>query len=559
MSGPYDPYDRDRTQRSDWSEQSDPRNSRPQRPGGNSRPNSGQGSGQYGEYGQVNPPSRGRSGYSGDERTLDDGYGRSGPTSRGRSSGSSGEFGNSDYGSGYGGGGYSNAGGYGSPSPSSRSRGGYESHAQDPYGRGAYGGYDDYQGDAGGYVGYGNYASGGYGQQGGAPQQGWGPTSRAMYGEPEYGQFQEPPRKKSRRGLWITLGVVAAVLVVTCAGIGVGIMQYTAPAAAAGLFCGNLKVQNYTASYTLLDSTLRAQETSALFAEANADLDRTEGAITNCKAATGANAYVYSLGGSTATAVLVTQRANGGTFQGAVHLLKEGGSWKVAALDPALFGVDLQALVRMDAYCAALQSQQYDTAYAMLSKGQQAKQKQTDYTQDAQWRDQIDGAISVCQVTGVGTGNDASTANLTLSVTRGKSAAHKGAVALSVEDAVWKIAAAGAEAQGSDLGPARTGSRFCNDLAKPDYADLTKLLSSGFLGGAGVDTVSSLFSGGYNGIKWNGCTLDLTGYKVSGTSASFTVTVKLTELASGRTANGPLLLAFVKEGNNWKLDDFKLQ
>ena len=558
MSGPFDPYDRDQTQRSDWSERSNPRNSRPQRPGGSSRPNASQGSGQYGGFGQGNPPSRGHSGYSGDEQTLDDGYGRSGPTSRGRSSGSSEEYGGYGYGGGYAGG-SSSAGSYGGPSPSSRSRGGYESHAQDPYGRGAYGGYEDSQGNAGGYGNYGNYGGGGYGQQGGPSQQGWGSTPRAMYGEPEYNQFQEPPRKKSRRGLWITLGVVAALLVVTCAGIGVGIVQYTAPAAAAGFFCGNLKAQNYTASYTLLSSSMRAHETPAQFAEANADLDRTEGALTSCKAATGANSYAYSLGGSSATAVLVTQRANGGSFQGAVHLLNEGGSWKVAALDPALLGVDLQALVSLDAYCTALQSQQYDTAYALLSKGQQAKQKNTDYIQDAQWRDVVDGTISVCQVTGIGTSNTASTANLTLSVTRGKAAARTGAVALSVEDSAWKVATAGPEAQGSDLGPARTGARFCNDLAKPDYADLTKLLSGGFLGGAGVDTVASLFSGSYNGIKWNSCTVDLGAYKVSGTSASFTVTVKLTELASGRTVTGPLLLAFVKEGNNWKLDDLKLQ
>ncbi|HEX8033939.1 MAG TPA: hypothetical protein VF510_08840 [Ktedonobacterales bacterium] len=575
MSGPYEPYDRDRGQQFGWSEQPDARTSRPSRPGGNSRPNGERGSGQYGGYGQANPPSRGRSGYGGGGETLDDDYGRAGPTSRGRSSGASG-----GYGSGYGGG-SSGEGSYGRPSPSSRGRrgensrpadgygaggyggGGYESYgqgsyAQDGYGSGGYGSSGNYGGneDRGGYGGY----AGGYGQQGSpSQQQGWGSTSRTLYGEPQYNEFEAPTRKKSRRGLWITLGVVAAVLLVTCAGVGYGVVQYTAPATAAGLFCGNLKVQNYAASYALLDSTMRAHVSQAQFAEANADLDRAEGALTNCKAATGSNAYVYSLGGSSATAVLVAQRANGGSFQGAVHLRNEGGSWKVAALDPALLGVDLQALVSMDAYCAALQGQSYDAAYAMLGKGQQAKQKKADYTQDAQWRDQIDGTISVCQVTGIGTGNDANTANLTASVTRGKSAARKGAVALSVEDAAWKLAAAGPEAQGSDLGPARTGARFCDDLAKANYADLTSLLSSGFLGGASVDTVASVFSGSYDGIKWNGCTLDLSAYKVSGTSASFNVSVKLTELSSGHTANGTLLLTFVKEGSSWKLNDFKAQ
>ncbi|MGZ3638201.1 MAG: hypothetical protein ACXVCX_10250 [Ktedonobacterales bacterium] len=582
MPGPYEPYDRDRGQQSGWSERSDARNSRPQRAGGNSRPDGERGSGQYGGYGQANPPSRGRSGYGGGEERLDDGYGRAGPTSRGRPSGSSGGY-DIGHGSGYGGG-SSGEGGHGRPSPSSRGRRGENSRPADAYGAGGYGGggYESYgqgqgsyaqdgYGSSGGYGGYGNYGgyedrggygeyAGGYGQQGSpSQQQGWGSTSRTLYGEPQYDEFEAPTRKKSRRGLWITLGVVAAVLLVTCAGVGYGVTQYTAPATAAGLFCGNLKVQNYVTSYALLDSTSRAHESQTQFAEANADLDRAEGVVTNCKAATGSNAYVYSLGGSSAIAVLVAQRATGGSFQGAVHLRNEGGSWKVAALDPALLGVDLQALVSMDAYCAAQQSQSYDAAYAMLGKGQQAKQKRADYTQDAQWRDQIDGTISACQVTGIGTGNDASKANLTVSVTRGKSAAHKGAVALSVEDAAWKLAAAGPETQGSDLGPARTGARFSDDLANANNTDLTSLLSSGFLGGASVDMVASVFSGSYDGIKWNGCTLDLSAYKVSGTSASFNVSVKLTELSSGRNADGTLLLTFIKEGSSWKLDDFKAQ
>lgn len=558
MSGPYDPYDRDSTRRSDWSEGADPRSSRSQRPGGSSRPNAGQGSGPYGGYGQGNPPSRGRSGYGADDVTLDSRYGRSGPTSRGRSPGAGGAYGGAGQPSSRGG--YDDEGGYGRPSPSSR--GGYESYAQDPpawdgYERDAYGGYEGQAGSASGYEGYedrggyGGYGNAGYGQQG------WGQASRTMYGEPEYDDFAAPP-KKSRRKLWITLAVVATVLLVTCGGIGFGVAQYTAPAAAAGVFCGNLKVQNYATSYTLLDSALRSRETPELFAEANADLDRTEGVLTNCKAATGANAYQYSLGASSATVVLSTQRAKGGSFQGALRLLKEGGLWKVAALDPALFGVDLQALVSMDTYCAALQSQRYDAAYVLLGKGQQTKQKAADYTQEAQWRDQIDGTISVCQVAGISAGTDASMVTLTVSVTRGTSAAHQALVALGLEDTGWKIRTGGPEAQGSDLGPAHTGSRFCDDLAKPNYTDLTTLLSNGFLGGAGVSTVASLFSGSYNGIKWNGCTLDLSTYKVSSTGGSFNVEVTLTELSSGRTVKGPLLLKFVKEGRNWKLDYFKL-
>ncbi len=492
-----------------------------QRPGGNSRPNAGQGSGQYGGYGRPNPSSRGRSGYGGDDETFDDGYGRSGPTSRGRSSGSGGAYGGS--------------GGYG----------GYED-------RGGYGGY------GGGGGGYGS-GGGGYGQQGWpSQQQGWGQqASPAMYGEPEYGNYGAPP-KKSHRKLWITLAVVAALLLLTCGGIGFAFAQYTAPATAAGFFCGNLKVQNYATAYTLLDSTLRLHDTQTQFAEANADLDHVEGALTTCKAATGSGAYQYSLGASSATVVLATQRANGGSFQGALHLRNEGGSWKVAAIDAALLGVDLQALVSMDAYCAALQSQHYDAAYALLGKGQQAKQKAADFTQDAQWHDQIDGTISACQVTGIGAGNDASTVTLTVSATRGKSAAHQGPVELGLEDSDWKIHTAGPEAQGSDLGPAHTGARFCDDLAKANYTDLTTLLSTSFLGGASVSTVASLFSGSYNGIKWAGCTLDVNTYKVAGTTASFNVEVALTEVSSGRTVKGPLLLTFVKEGGNWKVNDFKL-
>lgn len=62
-----------------------------------------------------------------------------------------------------------------------------------------------------------------YGQQYGQPDYGQQP----QYGQPQYGQAQPPPPPKSRKGLWIGLGVGAVVLLLLCCGGGFAAYKLT--------------------------------------------------------------------------------------------------------------------------------------------------------------------------------------------------------------------------------------------------------------------------------------------------------------------------------------------
>lgn len=421
------------------------------------------------------------------------------------------------------------------------SYGSYGSYGPASGGQGAYGGYGTY-GPASGYGGY-----GGYGSYGPASQYG----GDGGYGQPSQWSppfaIEEPARPpwSLRRKLIVFGGLVALLLVLASGGL--GYMQYNAPAAAANRICDDFRSQRYVDMYGLFDAHLQAGMTSVQFAQAVLDLDRAEGQTVKCEAVVHANGF----SDSSTTATIVLTRPNADGLQGAARLKNEGGTWKVAALDQSLFGVDLRALNSVESYCTALLGQTYDAAYGMLDKGQQSKQKVADFRREAGWRDEVDGNATACRAAAIGA-NTNNTASMTLSVTRSRAGEHTGTIALVVEDGAWKIHSVADEALGSDIGPVRTGTRFCNDLASGNYTDITTL----FLGLIpNVGEVASLFSGAYNGIKWTGCTLDLSTYKLSGSSASLIATFTVMRLSDGNTGSGPIKVEFTKAGHDWKISN----
>ncbi len=417
---------------------------------------------------------------------------------------------------------------------------------QPPYG--SYGSYGSY-GPASQHGGYEQYG-GGYGQY-----NSYGPASQygayGQYGAPS--QWGQPPLIEAaarqpwsmRRKLALIGGVVALLLVL--AGGGLGYMQYNAPTAAANQICTDFRTQHYVDMYGLFDTQLQSGMTSVQFAQAVLDIDRAEGQTTKCEASIHANGFTDS----SATATFVLTRPNADGLQGAAHLSKQGGAWKVTALDQSLFGVDLHALTSVDNYCAALQSQTYDAAYGMLDKAQQAKQKQADFRRDAEWRDEIDGIVGACHIAGVGT-NDNTTVNMTLSVTRSKSGEHQGALAVAPEGAGWKIHSVADEALGTDIGPIRTTTRFCNDLASGNYGDMVSLLN----GVSSASGAKSIFYSTAYDAKIANCTPDLGTFKLSGSGASLVASFTVEQLSTGRTGSLPGKIEFTKVGLSWKISNF---
>jgi NTF2-like N-terminal transpeptidase domain len=408
------------------------------------------------------------------------------------------------------------------------------------------------------------------------PTWGYGPPQTYPVAPPPYGMPQTAPDgpsilpyapaaarpRRSRRGLWIVLAVIVVLLAAAGGGGAYAYSRYAAymaPAWAAGSFCDDLTNQNYSAAYELLSGSMRTAFTSDQFYQVGQALDEIEGYVTSCKQASGAsNAYVYTPGGTTATVTVSLVRATFGAMRGQLHLNAEQGSWKVDEVDSSLFGVNLRALLSASAYCQALTNQDYNAAYAQMGSAMQAKTKQVAYIDDAQLHDQVDGKIDSCQLTGLGGANTDSQVILKVKIARGRLGVQQGSISLDVEGSSWRIASVDSSLQGSDLGAARTAIAFCQDLTNGNYAGVYALLSNQVRAGTSESDWASLFSGSYDGYKWNGCTLDLTTYQPKGTTATITADFVMTDVSTGASAHNLLALTFVVENGAWKLSDLQL-
>jgi hypothetical protein len=367
------------------------------------------------------------------------------------------------------------------------------------------------------------------------------------------------PRRTSHKRLWITLGVIAALLLLTCSGIGFVVAQYFGPAFQVGVFCGSMQRQAYTAGYGMLSGSLHDQLSVNDYVNDARALDAVEGTVRNCATVSGSggsSGYVYSLGSKTATVAVTLTRATAGALAGNIYLTNESG-WKVDRLDASLLGVSLGALQTTTTYCTALQAASYTAAYALLGNSLTAHTTADVYALHGGWRDTVDGPVSACAVTALGTKNDENTASVTLSVTRGKLGTKKDTMTLDVEGGEWKISAIGPALAGTDLGALDTATRFCADVNSANYQDLYGLLSKNAKGSSSEADFAAALSGAQDGIKWDDCTPVVSSFKLSGSSVTMTMTIKVTSLNTGVTNSGPVTFGFARNNNVWQLDAIK--
>ena len=180
------------------------------------------------------------------------------------------------------------------------------------------------------------------GTQYGAPQVPPGP--QAPYGSQPYGmppmQFVPPPQKKtSLTWLWITLGIIAGILVLGCAGCGIFFYNVgkqatniVGPAFAVGEYYQYLKQSDYSRAYTFVDPnasyTVGGQTVTVSdeqsFAQAAQSVDASQGTITDIQSGTNT---------TDTTHMTMTITRNGSPYDVHLTLQQEGGSWKIIAAD----------------------------------------------------------------------------------------------------------------------------------------------------------------------------------------------------------------------------------
>jgi hypothetical protein len=541
-------------------------------------------SGSYGSRGSYRSSNSSRSSRGGgggrgydDYDDYDDGYDRG----RGGSSGyGAGGYGSSSRGSsrrgydndddydeqddGYGGaprgsGSYGGRGASRTGRSSSRANGGYGGYS------GANGngyGSSGRNGSNGTYDGYGGY--GGYGQAA-PPAQRPGAPGNPVWGQAAassqryYGRGATTTTRDdegtSRRGLWIGLVVVLALLAALGGGGYYAYGQYKAPGAAATQFCAAMQSQSYDKVYLQLSAAQRSQITDAQFTEAAKALDAINGKVGSCKVSSSSNGLLKS----TATAAVAMTRAPSVTPDGYLHLKNEAGGWHVDSMDAGLLGVTLGALVAADGFCDAITTQKYADAYALLGSALTGGVSQDNFIQQYQWRDAVDGTAATCALSSVSdSGATSGTPSIVMALKRGKLGVQQGTFGLDAEGGAWKIASVGMKPTGTDLSALWIGKEFCDDLAKPDYADAYTVMDSHFTGGLSETQMAALFSGtsaASHGLIWKSCTLDASTYVLSpdSTKAVYKMTVTFASKATGATTQVTKLYTLVYVNKAWKL------
>lgn len=399
-----------------------------------------------------------------------------------------------------------------------------------------------------------SYQWAGWGQ--GAPAQPALPAFQSPFEAPPQGYPELEPEEPRQppSPLLIALGVVLALALIAAGGAGLAYTQYRAPASAAAGFCNHLIAQDYGATYADLAASVQAQYAADAFVASARQADMLLGAVTTCNAAADGKGYRFSLGQSSAQVAISLTRAQGGSYGELVTLKPERGGWRLQQLDAGLFGLDVAPLVAANTFCLDLRSQNYAGLYGLLDAHAQAGTKQSDFVSQGALHDQIDGAVSACDVLSVSKASSATTLTVTLGVTRPRNATEQGPVTLTRQGGSWLVDGYAGNLLGSDLRPLAVGAQFCAALVAGDYATAYGLLTEHGKGGESESQFADGVSGG-GLVKWIGCTPDYTTYTVSGGKASYTANIQLTSPQLGASASRGLQLAFVLQGNRWLLDE----
>jgi len=400
----------------------------------------------------------------------------------------------------------------------------------------------------------------GYGQPG-APSQ-VGPYDPTIAGQAYPPTGPAPTPRRSLRWLWIGLSVV--VILALVGGGAFYFLSYLPAQAkaqvttAATAFCADLTSQNYVSAYEATSATLQAQYTQTQFTQDFTTLDKAEGTASACSGTLGFASSPFNEP-TTATYDTTLTRSTQGGLHGTFHLKQVGGAWKVDAIDTPLLGVNLGAVQAVQAYCTALQSQDYTTAYGLLDPSVQAGTTASAFTTTEQLHDTINGRVTNCTVTAIGQSNTDTAAGMTESITRANLAAQTGTIALAATGAKWLITQQAASAEGEDVGPYLLGQKYCSDLAASDFNSAYGLTSADFQSQVTEAQFAATWepdtSSGIT-FNWSCGKVDLTTYQVSGSTASYQAPLTATVPSISFINTVAATFNFSNDGAKWTVEGF---
>ncbi|WP_052890800.1 DUF4878 domain-containing protein [Thermogemmatispora carboxidivorans] len=150
-----------------------------------------------------------------------------------------------------------------------------------------------------------------------------------------YGLPPQPPRR-SLRWLWITLAIVAGVVILACGScvlVGVIAALTASPDSTVNDYYSAIQQQDYSEAYSYLEAdtlTIQGKQispTESSFALAAQTIDQGAGTVTNYSITSS------STNGDTATIVVHVTRSSGVAYDVHLQLTKINSEWKITQLD----------------------------------------------------------------------------------------------------------------------------------------------------------------------------------------------------------------------------------
>jgi hypothetical protein len=144
---------------------------------------------------------------------------------------------------------------------------------------------------------------------------------------PDY--TQQP--KKSRRWVWIVLGIIALLCILSCTLAALGaswaIKAYTnSPLYATDMYYSAIKQQDYTKAYAYLGAHLQTVYSQQAFTQAAQQSDATNGKVSRFE-------MLNIPTSDPANVTLRVTRTDGTIYNVHLEFRQEGGTWKVTAFD----------------------------------------------------------------------------------------------------------------------------------------------------------------------------------------------------------------------------------
>ena len=188
----------------------------------------------------------------------------------------------------------------------------------------------------------------------------------------------------------------------------------------------------------------------------------------------------------------------------------------------------------LDAFCNAMQGQDYQTAYNQLSNSLQSSETELEFANTLR----ENGKVNTCRYSSANTTNNKATANVTI-VTNSGQASRSSIILTADRGNNWRLSL-------FPTTPSMTLTAFCNALQNKDYATAYAQLTSG---------IKRLHAEAQFETDFADLTCSYSNISSSGSTTSAAMTFKN---SSGQTANAKV--ALIQDGNsnnNWKINSIQ--